>query len=199
MEQRETRASLLSRLRDAGDDAAWREFDDTYRELIVRYCRARRLQAADAEDVRQIVMFNLSRALRTFDYDPARGRFRHYLCRTVRHAIFQHQARPNDRENVIDNFDGLAVLESDDAGDADDLWEREWMDHHYRLAMKTIRATFEPRSVEAFDKLLSGAPVDRVAEQLGMTTQAVHKVKQRIRDRMMELVRQQIRDEDEPI
>jgi hypothetical protein len=32
-----------------------------------------------------------------------------------------------------------------------------------------------------------------------MSTQAVHKVKQRIRNRMKELVQQQIQDEDEPV
>lgn len=190
---------MLSRLRNPSDDAAWREFDGTYRELIVRYCRARRLQAADAEDVRQMVMLGLSKTLRTFDYDPARGRFRHYLCRTVRNAILQHQSRPNARANVIDMEDATLALLTEDRSDfTDDLWEREWMDHHYRLAMRTIRATFELRSVEVFDRLLKGATVDACATEFELSTQAVHKVKQRIRDRMMELVKEQIREEDEP-
>ncbi len=197
MEPRQTRASLLSRLRDPSDDAAWREFDDTYRELIVRYCRARRLQAADAEDVRQMVMLSLSKALPTFAYDPARGRFRHYLCRTIRNAIIQNSARPNSRLEAVDNAE-LAYLSADEDMETDEVWEREWMDHHYRLAMKTIRGTFDPRSVEVFDRLLKGAAVEAVATEYGMTTQAVHKVKQRIRDRMMELVQEQIRIEDEP-
>ena len=46
-----TRASLLSRVRDPENDAAWREFEATYRDLIIRYCRARALQVADAAQV----------------------------------------------------------------------------------------------------------------------------------------------------
>jgi RNA polymerase sigma factor (sigma-70 family) len=197
MEPELTQPSLLSRVRNPSDTAAWREFDSKYRELIVRYCRAHGLQAADCEDVRQSVMISLSKALRTFEYQPARGKFRHYLGRTVRNAVFQHFGRPKDRHKGLDTA-VLATQPADDASETDELWETEWIDHHYRLAMKTIRETYDPRSIEVFDRLLDGEGVDAVADAFGMSTQAVHKVKQRIRNRMKELVQQQIRDEDEP-
>ena len=74
-----THPSLLSRVRDTDDVAAWHEFEARYGDLILRYCRARRVQHADAEDVRQLVMIGLASSLRSFTYDPARGRFRSYL------------------------------------------------------------------------------------------------------------------------
>ncbi len=197
-ESKPTRVSLLSRVRDPANDEAWREFDRTYRELIVRYCRARGLQLADAEDVRQAVMMRLSRALRTFEYQPELGRFRHYLGRTVRNAIIEHKVRPKRRPQPVDT-DVLAADAADEAEGSDAVWEREWMDHHYRLAMQTIRATFDARSVEVFDRLLDGASVEELAGAYDMSTQAVHKVKQRIRNRMKQLVQQQIQDEDEPV
>ena len=58
-----THPTLLSRVRDHEDHRSWREFDSRYRELILRFCRRRGLQQSDAEDVRQIVMLNLARAL----------------------------------------------------------------------------------------------------------------------------------------
>ncbi|OWY70025.1 hypothetical protein B7486_17110 [cyanobacterium TDX16] len=198
MESRETRASLLSRVRDPSDDAAWREFDETYRDLIVRYCRARGLQTADAEDVRQLVMIGLAKALRSFEYQPQRGRFRHYLCRTIRNAITQNQARPKHAAKPLD-INELGLAAEPDSEDSDAIWEQEWMDHHYRMAMKTIRESFEPQSIQVFDGLLAGRAVDDVAREFGTTAQAVHKIKQRIRNRMMELVEEQIRSEDEPL
>lgn len=198
MESRETRASLLSRVRDPSDDAAWREFDQTYRDLIVRYCRARGLQTADAEDVRQLVMIGLAKALRSFEYQPQRGRFRHYLCRTIRNAITQNQARPKHAATPLD-INELGLAAEPDSEDSDAIWEQEWMDHHYRMAMKTIRESFEPQSIQVFDGLLAGRAVDDVAREFGTTAQAVHKIKQRIRNRMMELVEEQIRSEDEPL
>ncbi len=81
--------------------------------------------------------------------------------------------------------------------EADRQWEREWTDHHLRQAMQHLRGTYEPRSIKVFERLLAGETVDQVATDLGMTTQAVHKVKQRIRDRLKELVATQVRHEDE--
>jgi RNA polymerase sigma-70 factor (ECF subfamily) len=197
MESEQTQPSLLSRVRDPSDAAAWREFDAKYRDLILRYCRARGVQPADAEDIRQVVMISLSRTLPSFVYQPERGRFRHYLGRTVRNAIIEHAARPKGRPGPLESH-VLATQPAENADRADELWEQEWIDHHYRLAMRTVRATFDARSVEVFDRLLNGESVEGVAEAYAMSTQAVHKVKQRIRRRMQELVQQQIREEDEP-
>lgn len=49
--------SLHSRIRDRVDNAAWREFDARYRELMLRYCLGRGLDQVAAEDVFQ---FDLS-------------------------------------------------------------------------------------------------------------------------------------------
>ena len=191
-----TQPSLLSRVRDPADDTAWREFDAKYRELILRYCRARGLQTTDAEDVRQIAMANLSKSLRSFEYRPARGRFRGYLGQVVRSAISRHFGRPDAPARALDT-NVMAAVEANDGGQADELWEREWVRHHYRLAMQGIRATFDLRSVQMFDRLLAGDRVSQLASDFETTTQAVHKVKQRIRDRLKELIADQIKQEDD--
>ena len=62
--------------------------------------------------------------------------------------------------------------------------------------MQTLRDTFEPRSLEIFERLLAGDPVSQVAADLGMSTDAVHKVKQRVRNRLKELVAAQNAEDD---
>ena len=191
-----TQPSLLSRLRDLDDHAAWREFDRRYRDLILRYCRRRGLQQTDAEDVRQMVMLNLARQLRTFQYRPERGRFRGYLGRVVANAIHRHFRRPKAADRGLDTSvaSGLAA---EDSGELDQEWESEWMLHHYRIAMNTVRESAEPKSVAIFERLLAGETTDGVATDLSMTRDAVHKVKQRMRDRLKEQVAKQIRDEED--
>jgi RNA polymerase sigma-70 factor (ECF subfamily) len=190
-----TRASLLSRVRDPADQLAWREFESRYGDLIVRYARARRLQHADAEDVRQHVLLELSKSLRGFQYDPARGRFRDYLGRIVKNVISRVPARPNSSGGPqVTNSE----VEASAAAESDILWEQEWVDHHYRRALQTIQEAFEPRSVAAFERILKGESIDAVAAAESLTPEAVHKAKQRIRDRLRQLIANQVREEDQP-
>lgn len=190
-----THPTLLSRVRDHEDHGAWREFDARYRELILRFCRRKGLQQSDAEDVRQIVMLSLARALRTFEYQPARGRFRGYLGRVVANAIHRQHRRPRPEHQGLDTH-VASRLGDEDPARLEAEWEEEWMHHHYRLAMNTVRETADPKSVAVFERLLAGDPTDRVARDFSMTRDAVHKVKQRLRDRLKALVAEQIHDEE---
>ena len=183
-------------MRDPADDTSWREFEARYAGLIVGYCRKRGLQSADSDDVRQAVWINLAKGLRSFEYDPKRGRFRDYLGRVVRNAIAKHFARYGTPNRALDSV--VLATTPDDAGSDTDAWEQEWVKHHYRLAMQTVEASFEPRSVMLFRRLLAGSTATDLASEYGMTPAAVNQVKHRIRRRMKELIEIQICEEDEP-
>lgn len=194
MEPDSTQPSLLARLRDSTDAAAWRRFDARYGELIIGYCRSRGLQLSDAEDVRQLVMFNLAKVLPSFEYRRDRGRFRAYLGIVVRNAIARHVSRHTTREAVL----GTGVLEELAGGREapDAAWEEQWVRHHCRAALNTLRRTYDARSVDFFDRLLAGEPIGALAKEFGMTPENARKVKQRVKDRLKTMVVEQIRDED---
>ena len=71
-----TQASLLVRLGDAADSAAWGRFVDLYAPPVYACARRHGLQDADAADVTQDVMRSVYTAFRRGDFDPDRGRFR---------------------------------------------------------------------------------------------------------------------------
>jgi RNA polymerase sigma-70 factor (ECF subfamily) len=191
-----TRSSLFSRIRNKSDHAAWREFEERYREFLLAFCRRRGLQEADAEDIVQLVFASFATAASKFTYDPRRGRFRDYLYRSVTNAIAAWASRTNRQARGLDTSvaDTLPSAEIDPR-DAR-IWEEEWVAHHYRLAMVTVRESFDPKSVDLFDKSVAGAKVADLALATGMSDQAVHKVRQRIRNRLERLIAEQIREED---
>jgi RNA polymerase sigma factor (sigma-70 family) len=191
-----TSASLLLRVRDPADDRAWREFEARYSELIRRYSRRRGLSAADTDDVSQMVWSDLAKGLRNFCYDPKNGRFRSYLGKVVRSAIFRYFSRNVSNTSALDS--AVLATSADDRDAADASWEKEWVDHHYRIAMETIEDTFEAKSVAIFRKLLGGDTTEQVAAEFNMTGAAVNQAKHRIRSRMKELIARQVREEDEP-
>jgi len=196
MSRETTQPSLLLRLRDPTNEDAWREFEAKYRDLVLGYCRRCGLQPADCDDVQQLVWMHLSKGMRGFEYNPQLGRFRDYLRRVVRNAIARHFSRPTPADLALDTA-MLAVTPSGDT-DSDQEWEAEWVDHHYRLAMETVRRTFDNRSVMIFERLVAGETVASLAAAFSTTDQAVHKIKQRIRERMTSLIDRQIREEDDP-
>jgi RNA polymerase sigma factor (sigma-70 family) len=195
-----TQVTLLQRLRNPADEGAWTLFESRYRDLIVRFARSRGQQQADAEDIAQAVMTSLCGAFGRFEYDRSRGRFRDYLFRSVRNAIARHagKRRPTPGDGRLEEVEAPVGADGETWGQQwEREWEREWEDHHVRLALTTIRRSFEPISVTVFERCLRGDAIRDIAADTAMSEQAVHKVKQRIRDRMKELIAEQIRDEEE--
>src|SRR5262249_53778676 len=87
---RETRASLLVRMRDWQDRASWQQFFDTYWKLIYGVARRSDLTDAEAQDVVQEVMASVAKHIPTFRYDPAKGSFKTWLMVMTRWRIISH-------------------------------------------------------------------------------------------------------------
>jgi RNA polymerase sigma-70 factor (ECF subfamily) len=186
-----TRPSLLQRLRDLGDQSSWQEFDTTYRDLILRFCVRQGMQFSDAEDVRQTVMLALAKSLKTFEYHPDRGRFRDYLGRAVRNAI-QRSFR-GQKPRTVDLEDSTGIPQG--SSQLEEAWEREWVLHHYRRALRSVQQTVGPQSVEVFERLVQGASPESIATDLGLPHNTIYKIKQRMRERLMIRVQEQLEDE----
>src|SRR4029077_18032019 len=122
-----TRASLLLRLRDAGDGDAWREFVDLYAPLVYGYARKQGLQDADAADLCQDVLGAVSGAVGRLDYDPRRGAFRNWLFTVVRRKLSNWRAARGNRAQGSGDRATHQILEKCPAPDATEAeWEAEW-------------------------------------------------------------------------
>ncbi len=199
-----TSPTLLDRLKDTADAAAWARFESVYGDLVVAFCRRRGVQAADAEDARQEVTLKLMKSLKGFEYDRSRGRFRDYLFQVTRSVLADRAGRADGARHLDSEVEhqvgaGQAGTEGSGApgtAEVEAAWNQEWEAFHFRRAWVVVQAQFSTAHLDVFNRLLVGDPVRLVAEGFGMSEDAVHKVKQRVRDRLKEQIAAQVAEED---
>ena len=169
------------RIRDPGDAQAWREFDDLYRPMLMRYARLSGLSHADAEDAVQHALGIVHEKIGAFEYDRARGRFRGWL-RAVTNNCIRTSLRKR-REGRAET-EVLAGLPDGDAT-PDEAWERIWLAEHLRYGLEQIRDQVSTKNYEAFRRyVLDEWPVERVCQELAMRPGQVYVAKCRITDRL---------------
>jgi RNA polymerase sigma-70 factor (ECF subfamily) len=181
-----TRPSLLLRLRDAGDNEAWQAFVDTYAPLLYHWCRRHALQDTDAADVSQETLLQVARCIRTFEYQPERGRFRDWLGMVIRRRIGRfHEQRGRHELTATVSNDEINNL----SGEADPEWIAEFNAQVLRVALEKIRPEFAKEKWQVFEQTwLANRSIAEAASEAGMSVQAVYLARHRILERLKEEV-----------
>jgi RNA polymerase sigma-70 factor (ECF subfamily) len=172
-----TRATLLERVRDLRDAAAWEEFFALYAPLLEGYARAFGLPTADAEDVRDQCLALVVQRLETFHYDREKGSFKSWLHRIARDKVVDGLRRPRAQQPETQ-----ALLAVPDPGDGPDLaWEREWRAEHLRFAMAEVRRNEDEAHRGLFDLLLGEElSAAEIGARTGLNANQVYKARSRL-------------------
>jgi RNA polymerase sigma-70 factor (ECF subfamily) len=186
-----TRISLIVKLRDPTDGAAWREFLAIYQPLIYRLARRRGLQDADARDLCQEVFQAVARAVER--WDPSICGFRQWLYRIARNLVVNFLTRPGHKRIGSGATSVQVLLESVVAPDpsATALFETEYQMRLFLWASDEVREEFTPTTWQAFWKT---AVEDRraavVAAELGLSVGAVYIARSRVLARIKKRIEQ---------
>jgi RNA polymerase sigma factor (sigma-70 family) len=185
-----TRASLLVRLRDPRDEAAWAQFVDLYAPLVYGYARKQGLQDADAADLSQEVLSAVAGSVGRLEYDPKRGAFRNWLFTVVRRKLATWRATAGQRVSGSGDTAMHEMLEAcPEAADAEPEWEAEWDRRLFAWACEQVRRDVTDSTWQAFWRTaVDGLPGKKVAEELQMSIAAVYLARSRVLGRLKELV-----------
>ena len=197
-ESTHTTTALLRNLHDTDHEAAWREFNDRYRPLLVGFSRRLGLSEADAVDVAQETIVQFIKEYREGKYDRDRGRLRSWLMGIARYRIagvFRKQARQriSRGESAIDELPREHELE--------EAWDTERRMAILQAALQQIRVTtkISDQSIRVFEMVgLQNQPPSVVAGELGLTENDVYLAKSRVAAKLREIVArlEQAYDED---
>jgi RNA polymerase sigma factor (sigma-70 family) len=189
-----TRPSLLLRIRDGADADAWRTFMTIYAPIVYRYACRHGLQDADAADLSQEVMGKVSRAIRTFEYLPERGRFRDWLFTIVRQRLTLHyECVARRHEQLISSGELEYLRQSPEYPDAD--WSDEFNAQVLEVALDRARPHFEPSTWRAFERVwLENLSVAETAHELCQPIDFIYYAKSRVLKRVREEVQEIVED-----
>jgi RNA polymerase sigma-70 factor (ECF subfamily) len=188
----DTRESLLLKLRDPEDAAAWQQFVAIYRPAIVRLARRRGLQDADAEDLAQQVMAAVAQAVGEWRKDAARGTFRGWLLKIARNTLINAITRGRRHTGR----GGTSVLEQlaqrPAAQDAiDELIEDEHRRAVFRWAAEEVRGEFHEATWLAFWRTtVDGRTTEQAAQELHKSLGSVYAARSRVMRRLQEKIRE---------
>ena len=176
-----TSVSLLGRLGDLSDIEAWERFVHIYGPQIVEWCRMHGLQDADARDVAQDVLLQISKCIGRFQYDPSKT-FRGWL-RAVVHSAWcdwVERQRPYHRGSG-DTQIGIALTQITTGDDLVNRLVEEYERELSRVAMEKIRVRVEPQTWDAFRLLaLEGLDGKEAADRLQMKIGSVYAAKSKV-------------------
>ena len=199
-----TRQSLLTRLRDAGDQTGWREFFDTYWKLLYRVALKSGLTEPEAQDAVQETIITVAQQMPQFRYEPKRCSFKGWLLLLTRQRIahqFRKRKKPGAEANrvhagaVSRGSGGRAAIQaSHDEGPAtvdylpdtgglgfDSIWNAEWESHLFAAALEQVKRQVSDRQFQIFDLyVLQNWSVREVARTLRVSVAQVYLSKHRV-------------------
>ena len=179
-----TSASLLDQARDR-QPAAWERLVALYTPLLHTWLSAAGLQAADRDDLTQRVLEILVRQLADFEHNGRPGAFRTWLRGMTVNLLREHwRGRPQAvAESILEQL-------ADPAGGLSRLWDEQHDRHVLAALMEQVRSEFAAATWQAFCRVaLDGARVALVAQELGISVNAVLIAKSRVLGRLREEAR----------
>ncbi len=183
-----TRVTLLDKLRDNHDDAAWADFAYYYRSYIYNIARRMNLGHDDANEIVQLVLLKSWNKLGDFNYDSEKGRFRGWLCRVTGNIIRNYFRDQKKRYVSIEEYkteDGHDFLEQFTQPEIEKIADEEWEEYIPKLAWKNISENFEENARRTYELFLDGKAPEEIASKLGISINTVYVHKNRIKEKLV--------------
>jgi RNA polymerase sigma-70 factor (ECF subfamily) len=193
MNAQRTRATLLNRVKDLGDQTSWSEFVDLYGPFLLRCLRRAGVAERDALDLVQDVFRIVVEHIGRFEYDAAKS-FRSWLCTIATHRAYRFFARQGRQPAAAGGTSHVEAIEAlpaagEGGGDADDWVEAEWRKRLLERAMTRVRQEVKGPTWQAFElRHLQDLDSTEVAQRLGMSVGAVYTSVSRVLKRLREAV-----------
>jgi len=180
-----TSTGLLERVR-AREPAAWARLVELYGPPVYDWCRQSGLATHDAADVVQEVFAAVAVGVGDFR-GGRRGSFRAWLRTITRNKVLDFLRRRQAQARAAGGTDAARQLREipEPQEPSDPLSSAPAENALWHRALELVRAEFEDRTWQAFLRVtVDGIPPANVADEMGMSLDAVYQAKSRVLRRL---------------
>jgi RNA polymerase sigma-70 factor (ECF subfamily) len=183
----ETSVSLLERLRRQPDSPDWQRLVAIYTPLVHGWLRRQEVPPTDADDLVQEVLAVVVRELPAFEHNQRPGAFRAWLRGITVNRIrgyWRTRQRPDRASGESEAARQLDQLEDPDSG-LSQIWDQEHDRHVMARLLEIVEKEVTPSTWQAFRAVvLEGKAETAVADELGLSVNAVFIAKSRVLSRL---------------
>ena len=171
--------TLLQRIRQPDDQAAWNRFVDLYSPMLFAWAKRAGMSEHDAVDLVQDVFLVLMAELPRFEYDATRKNFRGWLKTITVNKCRERQRRKNPVAAPGGSEGGLSAIVDDATVEA--FWEGEYRQHLIAQALRLMQSDFEPQTWQAaWLALTTDRTAADIGSELGLAEASVWVAKSRV-------------------
>src|SRR6266513_5929231 len=191
-----TRWTLIERLKNWDDQESWRQFFDTYWQLIYGVAIKSGLEHHEAQDVVQETVMSVCKHMQNFKADPAYGSFKSWLMNLTRWRIADQVRKRQRGENAREelpkpdlNRDTPSTAVEEQVPDVPDpvgnaleaIWNDEWEKHIVAAALEKVKQQSSGKHYQIFFlQAIKQVPPAKIAETLKVPVDQVYLIKHRL-------------------
>ena len=179
-------ATLLERVK-ANQPEAWARLADLYGPVVYRWCRQSGVTRDDAPDVVQEVFAALALHVGGFRREKPGDSFAAWLRTITQNKVHDHFRSRLGRPKAEGGTEAQQRLQqlAEPSEPSEASSPREVQEMVLPIGLDLVRAEFEPRTWDAFHQVvIQRQPPVRVANELGMSIQAVYQARSRVLRRL---------------
>lgn len=185
-----TQTSLLRILQQPYVDHPedWNGFANLYVPLFFEFCRRLGVPEAERADVVQDMLIRVLKGISSFQHNEE-GSFRAWLFRLLKNAWIDRLRRNPRTATVLDE----PCSSSASSDPLEIIAEQEYRQYVIRRVHAKVLAEFSASNQQVFQRLVvEGQPANKVANELGLSVNAVYLIRsrmlRRIREDLSELI-----------
>jgi RNA polymerase sigma factor (sigma-70 family) len=182
-----TRVTLLAKLKKTENEAAWLEFENTYRGFILSLIVRMGINQQDAEDISQAVLTKVWQKIEDFEYNQNKGKFHNWLAAMTRNTVkdfFRTKKNFITGRDSVEYQEDYINIEEQVLPDIENLAREEWVLHITNLAWENIKDDIYETKQEVFKMISNEVPNKEIAKKLGISEPSVRVYKAEVFEKM---------------